>query len=203
LRTVDPVRHEEKRRAILAAAERCFLRDGFRGASISDICTEAGISPGHLYHYFESKEAIITRMTEFDLERVADRFATLSEAPNVVSALLSEFDQRLRLQPGTCKPALILEVSAEASRNPAIAALLDVWHQRIQALLADLIRQGQANGAVDRAVDPAAAAVAVFGVLVSALEPDLTRPAPERERINAMRKLMIDRFLAPPRSGRP
>ncbi len=55
MRKLDPVKHEEKRREILAAAGRCFARDGFRGASISQICAEAGISSGHLYHYFASK----------------------------------------------------------------------------------------------------------------------------------------------------
>ena len=42
MRKLDPVRHEQRRREILAAAGRCFARDGFRGASISDICAEAG-----------------------------------------------------------------------------------------------------------------------------------------------------------------
>ena len=62
MRRVDPVKHEEKKQEILGAARRCFIRNGFRGASIADICAEAGISPGHLYHYFPSKEAIVGAM---------------------------------------------------------------------------------------------------------------------------------------------
>lgn len=60
MRTVDPVRHEERRRKILEAAKRCFARDGLWGASVSGICAEVGISPGHLYHYFKGKEAILS-----------------------------------------------------------------------------------------------------------------------------------------------
>ncbi len=69
MRKVDPVKYEEKRRDILQAAMQCFVRDGFRGASISDICAAAGISPGHLYHYFPGKEAIIGAMAETRLGR--------------------------------------------------------------------------------------------------------------------------------------
>jgi TetR/AcrR family transcriptional repressor of uid operon len=48
VRTIDPAKHEEKRAEILEAAERCFARGGFHGATIAQICAEAKISPGHL-----------------------------------------------------------------------------------------------------------------------------------------------------------
>src|ERR1700687_2268603 len=38
MRKVDQAKYDEKRRHILEAADECFQRDGFRGASISDIC---------------------------------------------------------------------------------------------------------------------------------------------------------------------
>ena len=44
-----PEQHEGRRQEILAAAHRCFLRHGLQGASISMICKEAAMSPGHLY----------------------------------------------------------------------------------------------------------------------------------------------------------
>ena len=55
--------------AILHAAARCFVRDGFHRASISDICAEAGISPGHIYHYFENKEAIVGGIAELGMDQ--------------------------------------------------------------------------------------------------------------------------------------
>ena len=58
MRKVDQAKYDEKRQQILKAAEGCFRRDGLRGASIDDICTAAHMSPGHLYHYFDSKEAL-------------------------------------------------------------------------------------------------------------------------------------------------
>ena len=46
----------DRRDEILAAAQRCFARSGFHGASMQDICAEAGMSPGNLYRYFPSKD---------------------------------------------------------------------------------------------------------------------------------------------------
>src|SRR3546814_2119100 len=92
MRKLDPVKHEEKRREILNAAERCFVRDGLQGASISSICAEARISPGHLYHYFASKEAIVSAMIEVRLEEAAARFAKLAEGADVLSALFCEIE---------------------------------------------------------------------------------------------------------------
>ena len=51
---------------ILDAAERCFVRAGFHRTSVHDICKEAGVSPGALYVYFDSKEALIAGISERD-----------------------------------------------------------------------------------------------------------------------------------------
>lgn len=74
VRKVVPEQHEGKRQEILAAAHRCFLRNGLQGASISMICKEAGMSPGHLYHYFPSKEAIIEQMADDYLAQLHGHF---------------------------------------------------------------------------------------------------------------------------------
>src|SRR5471030_1915341 len=93
MRTLDPVKHDEKRQEILLAAWRCLARDGFRGASTADICKEAGISPGHLYHYFASKEAIVTAITAGGLERIEARFGEMMQSSNALIALVSELER--------------------------------------------------------------------------------------------------------------
>ena len=60
----------DRRDEILAAAQRCFVRSGFHGASMQDICAEAGMSPGNLYRYFPSKEALIAGIAERDRAEV-------------------------------------------------------------------------------------------------------------------------------------
>src|ERR1700726_4224170 len=98
MRKVDQAKHDEKRRHILEAAEGCFRRDGFRGASISDICAAAQMSPGHLYHYFDSKEAIIEALFELRMEREAAIVGELTLTPNadLITALCGWLDRRLK-----------------------------------------------------------------------------------------------------------
>src|SRR6187401_3335842 len=66
----------DRRSDILAAAQRCFVRSGFHGASMQDICAQAGMSPGNLYRYFPSKEALIAGIAERERAEVAQEFAS-------------------------------------------------------------------------------------------------------------------------------
>ena len=56
---LSDIQQEERRARILDAAERCFARTGFHRTTMQDICKDAGISPGALYIWFSSKEALI------------------------------------------------------------------------------------------------------------------------------------------------
>src|ERR1700759_4047944 len=123
MRTVDTARHEKKRREILVAPGRCLPRSGFRGAAISAICAEAKISPGHLYHYFASKEAIVSAMAEASLAKVDASFREMARAGNVLTALIGGLQQATRPDASAVR-AMVLELMAEAERNPAIAAML-------------------------------------------------------------------------------
>src|ERR1700761_2099565 len=93
VRKVDPVKHEQKRRDILDAAFRCFIKDGFHGASTTQICAAAKISPGHLYHYFPSKEAIVEAMVDMGLERAAKDFGRIAAAPDFIEALIDYLER--------------------------------------------------------------------------------------------------------------
>ena len=58
-----------RRQQIIDAAYRCFARKGFHQSTMRDIYAEANLSPGAVYHYFDSKDAIIQASFEFDYER--------------------------------------------------------------------------------------------------------------------------------------
>src|SRR5438445_9876784 len=50
---------EDRREQIIDAAMRVFSQKGFSRATNKDIAREIGITPGLIYHYFESKEALL------------------------------------------------------------------------------------------------------------------------------------------------
>lgn len=197
MRTVDPVKREKKRREILDAARRCFARDGLRGASVSGICAEAGISPGHLYHYFESKEAILGAIVEVVLRETAERFAkTMEEGSDALASLVSEMG-RAKAREDHGGHVLVLDMFAEAGRNPAMAEVLREHTRGMRRLLADFLREGQSRGGIDASLDAETAAAVLIGVIDGAKVMSVRDPSLNREKkIELLRTLMV-RFLAP------
>ncbi len=55
---------EDRREQIIDAAMYVFAQKGFARATNKDIAREAGITAGLIYHYFESKEALLTAVIE-------------------------------------------------------------------------------------------------------------------------------------------
>ena len=52
----------ENKDKILKAALNLFISEGFHGASTSKIAKEAGVSNGTLFHYFSTKEELISKL---------------------------------------------------------------------------------------------------------------------------------------------
>jgi len=53
---------DDRQKQILSSALKVFIHKGFAAAKISDIATEAGMSYGLMYHYFQSKEEIYAEL---------------------------------------------------------------------------------------------------------------------------------------------
>ena len=196
MRTVDPEKHEHKRQLILTAAERCFLLKGFRGASISDICAAAGISPGHLYHYFSSKEAIVDAMVERGLGEAGTRFASIAANPDIVGAFLSEFG-RNKGRGRRSRIALSIEILAEAARNPAMAKVLRRHYAHLRELMTGFFREVQKRGQIDGRIDAELAAdifiCAMDGIRCLAVR----EPSRNLARGTDILKAVLTRLLAP------
>jgi len=65
--------HDLRREAILDIAAQCFADSSYPAASMNDIAQAGGTSKARLYHYYESKEAIL-----FDLlDRYTQRLLAL------------------------------------------------------------------------------------------------------------------------------
>ncbi|HQZ03216.1 MAG TPA: TetR/AcrR family transcriptional regulator [Thauera sp.] len=120
----DHSRAEARRQQILAAAAQCFREHGFHGASISQISRIAGMSAGHIYHYFENKEAIIAAIVEQDLESLLQMTGELRAACDVRQALIARAAKGVAEQLDPQTAGLKLEIVAEASRNPRVAEIV-------------------------------------------------------------------------------
>src|SRR5215210_7638744 len=77
----------DRRKQILQAAMVCFAQRGFHVASMHDISTEAGISVGLIYRYFENKEAVISAMAERHKSEIHDLLERARQAPTLFESL--------------------------------------------------------------------------------------------------------------------
>src|SRR5580658_10037105 len=53
-----------RRQEILAAAGRCFARNGFHSTTVTDIVRESGVSQGTFYLYFATKVDVIAALAD-------------------------------------------------------------------------------------------------------------------------------------------
>jgi AcrR family transcriptional regulator len=116
---------ETRRQQILDAACDQVRQSGFHGASMADIAKAAGLSVGQIYRYFENKEAIIAAIVAQDLAEMREKFAELESQPgDLLEAMTSHVPEALDKCYDPRRSALVLEVLAEAARNPKVATIV-------------------------------------------------------------------------------
>lgn len=71
-----PPARPDRRESILDAALQCFVERGFHGTAVPQIARRAGIAAGTIYHYFESKEALVNALYRTWKTAVAQRVFT-------------------------------------------------------------------------------------------------------------------------------
>src|ERR671927_571915 len=76
----------DRRAQILDAAERSFCRSGFHRTTMQDVAAEAGMSPGNLYRYFPSKDALVAGLCERDRVGLANELTDIRERADFLAA---------------------------------------------------------------------------------------------------------------------
>ena len=141
-----------RREHIMDAAEKCFVERGFHRTSIHDICREAGVSPGALYVYFNSKEALIAGIAERDRAEFAENFAMLAEAPDFLEALRALGEHYFVDEPPH-RRRMCIEIGLEATRDPRIGQIFREVDEYVTASFAKLFQKLKDEGRIAPVVD--------------------------------------------------
>ncbi|MGL5818012.1 MAG: TetR/AcrR family transcriptional regulator [Phycicoccus sp.] len=158
-----------KRRRLLDAAEEIFVRDGYRGASVDEVATLAGVSKQTLYAHFGSKEAlfveVVTAVTTSTGDLVHLPFPDDIGSGDVERAL-TDYGVGVLTEVVTPRVMRLRRlVIGEVGRFPMLAkALYDNGPRRAIRQLAELFTRLDESGALD-VPDPETAA-AQFSWLV-------------------------------------
>ena len=144
-----------RRALILDAFERCILRAGFHRTTMQDVAKEAGMSAGNLYRYFVSKESLVSGLAERDRERYFADFQKVAEAPDVMGAFLA-LGRHHFVEEKRERCIQFMEIWAESTRNPAVAAVCQAMDREVTQLLIKIIDAAKVAGQVPQSVDSAA-----------------------------------------------
>ena len=150
-KTTAQARNELRRQQVLDAAAECFRRRGFHAASIAEISKAAGMSVGHIYHYFENKEAIIGALVESKAQELVDKMEAMRQQQDLLAAMVEKVDEGLAKNIDEAMAAMKIEVLAEATRNPRILDTL----RAADRLALDKMRENVAAANARLAADPA------------------------------------------------
>lgn len=183
------LRGADRRTEILATAARLFAEQGFHATSMRDLCAALGMSPGNLYHWFPSKQAIIAAFVEADRTEIGARLAALSEAEDLRAALPGQL-LAIVTEASEAEIRLYLEVYATALRDPELAPLVRAADAAACAQLAGLLRRAGV-------ADPDAAALAVAALLDGLMSRRAVEPARDLAELAAPIALALRAILGP------
>jgi AcrR family transcriptional regulator len=154
--------------ALLEVAVRVFTERGYDGATMDDLAAALGITKSSIYHHVSGKQEILAR--------------TLDRALDALEAVLAA--ARARPDPPALRLERVVRDSVEVliAELPSVTLLLRVRgntqveraalarRRRIDAELADMVRDARDSGSLRADVDPALVARLVFGTVNSLVE---------------------------------
>jgi AcrR family transcriptional regulator len=130
----------QRRDQIIEAALRLFARQGFASTSTRQIAREAGITEGLIFHYFPSKEDLLSAVLESrysymqQLRQLLDHAAD-HPAAEVLTRLMTDWLATLRRETG-----ISLVLFSEAQTNPRVGQTLDTFIDEAVGRLAAYLR---------------------------------------------------------------
>lgn len=149
----DAALAESRRREILDAAARCFVRRGLHASTMREIQAESGLSTGAVYNYFDSKESIIEAMAARERSEIDALAGYLESTPDARCAIIESVAAIIQ----ECTPddaRLSVELLSEAGRNPRVHAAVTANDKALREAFDTAIRRGQKDGRIPMAMTP-------------------------------------------------
>jgi TetR/AcrR family transcriptional regulator, repressor for uid operon len=185
----------DRRSQILDAALVCFAKRGFHQTSMHDISSEAGISVGLIYRYFENKEAVISAMADRHKKEISEMVERARQAPSLLESLEILFTAHCCEDAPQLVSAFVVDLYAEASRNPHVADLVrDVLETAMDGVTDLIARSPEAQSAA-HGLPPKELAELIFAAARGMLMLDVLRPHEMSAADRRTRQLEVTRRL--------
>ena len=185
----------DRRTQILDAALVCFAKRGFHQASMHDISAEAGISVGLIYRYFENKDAVISAMADRHKKEIHEVLERARRAPTLLESLEILFTAHCCEDAPQVISAFVVDLYAEASRNPHVADLVRDVLQTAMDGVTDLIARLPEAESAAHGLKPHELAELIFAVSRGMLMRDVLQPQEMTAAERRTRQLEVTRRL--------
>src|SRR5204863_8677237 len=154
----------DRRTQILDAALVCFAKRGFHQASMHDISAEAGISVGLIYRYFENKDAVISAMADRHKQEIHEVLERAHQAPTLLESLEILFTAHCCENEPRVISAFVVDLYAEAARNPHVADLVRDVLRTAMGAVEELISRAPESQEAAHGLSPTELAELIFAV---------------------------------------
>src|SRR5215813_10828665 len=185
----------DRRCQILDAALVCFAKRGFHQTSMHDISAEAGISVGLIYRYFENKEAVISAMADRHKKEISEVLQRAKQAPTLLESLEILFTAHCCEDATRLVSAFVVDLYAEASRNPRVADLVRDVLETAMAGVTELISKAPEGKNGASGLTPNEKSELIFAGARGMLMYDVLQPQEMTEEERRARQLDVTRRL--------
>jgi AcrR family transcriptional regulator len=155
---------EERRRQILDAAVRTFAQKGYHACRVSDIAEAAGVAYGLVYHYFESKEAVleaIFRDTWGMMLKAIEAVEETEDSPREQLRKTAAIVLRTWRNDPDLVRVLVREVTRSGEQMQREVGEIALAFEALQRI----VKRGQDQGVFRNDISPRLAAWIVYGAL--------------------------------------
>ena len=146
----------ERRQHLVETAIRLFTDGSYHGTTTAEIARAAGVSEPILYRHFASKRDLYLAALEHVWTKTREAWErTLAESSDACAAVEAIGKGHVSVRSPKLQLAeLWVQALSEASEDPELRRHLRRHMREVHDFVADLIRRGQAQGAIASERDP-------------------------------------------------
>ena len=168
------LRKAERKRQLLAHAKQLFVKHGYQDTTTEKIAGAAGVSEPVLYRHFESKKALFLEVLQQIRDATLNRWQAANESvTDPLAKLHAITDMYLGSTREHALEFRIMHRTLMETDDEEIVAFLRSFYLDSEALLAQIITEGQHAGVFRRTLD---ARVGAWELIRTALGYTLTLP---------------------------
>ncbi|GAB4200376.1 MAG: TetR/AcrR family transcriptional regulator [Sandaracinaceae bacterium] len=195
--TTRRVRDRDKREALLRAARDVLVEQGYHEAKIDEIARRAGVAKGTYYLYFHDKRAIFAELVHGLVSRLEAAIVRVDETAELGAQVRHNIRATIAVlgeDPALARIVLGPTPGLDGAFHDAVVQM----HERVVAVLAKALADGQSLGVVSEGPPDLLAAFAIGALKEAVLRSADLRPARREQIVTELARVLEQGFLRLP-----